>query len=140
MDQQLLIGLTQPELDELAKHLSYKQYREGETIIEKGSSAIDIFFLESGQVVIQDSSDVNREITLAVINAGNSFGEMALLDKQKRSATVKAETNVSCFVMLYDILDKVECMAPIRVKILTNLAASLSSRLRAANKEIASFT
>jgi CRP/FNR family transcriptional regulator, cyclic AMP receptor protein len=83
---------------------------------------------------------VNREFTLAVINAGNSFGEMALLDKQKRSATVRAETNVSCFVMLYEILDKIESMAPIRVKILTNLAASLSSRLRAANKEIASFT
>jgi glutaminase len=140
MDQQLLIGLTQPELDELAKHLSYKQYSEGETIFEKGSSARDIFFLESGQVVIQDNSDVNREFTLAVINAGNSFGEMALLDKQKRSATVKAETNVSCFVMLYEILDKIESMAPIRVKILTNLAASLSTRLREANKEIASFT
>jgi len=140
MDQQLLIGLTQPELNELAKHLSYKQYSEGETIFEKGSSAKDIFFLESGQVVIQDNSDVNREFTLAVINAGNSFGEMALLDKQKRSATVKAETNVSCFVMLYEILDKIESMAPIRVKILTNLAASLSSRLREANKEIASFT
>jgi hypothetical protein len=30
---------------------------------------------------------------------------MALLDKKKRSANVKAQTNVSCFVMVYDIPD-----------------------------------
>ncbi len=140
MDQQLLIGLTQMELSELAKHLKHQKYNEGETIIKKGSSAENIFFLESGQVAIQDSNDENRDFTLAVINAGNSFGEMALLDKQKRSANVKAYTNVSCFVMVYEILEKMESLAPIRVKILTNLGASLSSRLRAANKELASFT
>ena len=65
---------------------------------------------------------------------------MALLDKQRRSANVKAQTNVTCFVMLYEILDKVENLAGVKVKILTNLGASLSSRLRSANKEIASFT
>ncbi len=140
VDQQLLIGLTSTELEELAKHLSSRKYMAGDTIIEKDSAATEIFFLESGRVVIQDSSDVNRTFTLAVINAGNSFGEMALLDKQKRSATVRAETEVTCFVMLYDILDKLESMTSIRAKIITNLAASLSSRLRAANKEIASFT
>jgi glutaminase len=139
-DQQLLAGLTHEELSELMKHLNYKQYNEGDIIIRKGSSAKNIFFLESGQVAIQDSSDDHRDFTLAVINAGNSFGEMALLDKQKRSANVRALTDVSCFAMLYEILDSMECLASIKVKILTNLGSTLSSRLRTANKEIASFT
>lgn len=139
-DQQLLAGLTQEELCSLMKHLSHRQYGEGETIIKKGSSAKNIFFLESGQVAIQDSNDDHKDFTLAVINAGNSFGEMALLDKQKRSANVRAHTKVSCFVMVYEILDRMEDLASIKVKILTNLGATLSTRLRMANKEIASFT
>ena len=139
-DQQLLSGLTDTELCYLAKHLKHRKYNEREVIIKKGSSAEEIFFLESGQVMIQDSNGDNKDFTLAIINAGNSFGEMALLDKQKRSANVIAQTNVSCFVMAYEVLDKMECLAPIRVKILTNLGATLSSRLRNANKEIASFT
>lgn len=139
-DQQLLKGLTPLELCELSKYLKHAKFNEGETIIQKGSSAENIYFLESGQVAIQDSNGGNKDFTLALINAGNSFGEMALLDKQKRSANVRAQTDISCFVMVYEMLDKVESLAPIRVKILTNLGASLSSRLRAANKEIASFT
>ncbi|HEU4860861.1 MAG TPA: glutaminase A [Chitinophagaceae bacterium] len=139
-DQQLLRGLSTAEVNELQKHLLYKCYEEGDTIIRKGSVAEDIFFIESGRVVIQDTSDENREFTLAIINSGNSFGEMALLDKQNRSANVKAQTRVTCFVMLYEILDNVESLAGIKIKILTNLGASLSSRLRTANKEIASFT
>lgn len=140
IDQQLLSGLSHKEIYSLSGHLAHRWYSAGETIIRKGSSAEEIYFLESGQVAIYDSNSENKDFVLAVINPGNSFGEMALLDKQKRSANVKAQTNVSCYVMVYDILDKMDCLAPIRVKILTNLAASLSSRLRTANKEIASFT
>lgn len=140
VDQQLLNGLSHKEIFELSGHLHYRQYTEGETIIKKGSSAEEIFFLESGQVAIQDRNGDNKDFTLAVINAGNSFGEMALLDKKKRSANVKAITDVSCYVMVYDKFDQMESLSPIRVKILTNLGVSLSSRLRAANQEIASFT
>lgn len=140
IDQQLLNGLTQEEVNELMKYLKYKCYGEGEIIIKKGSPAEDIFFLASGSVSIQDISDENKDFTLAIINSGNSFGEMALLDKQNRSANVKAQTSVSCFVLLYEILDKVESLAGVKVKILTNLGASLSSRLRTANKELASFS
>jgi CRP-like cAMP-binding protein len=139
-DQQLLKGLTHKELCELKKHLIYECYEAGEIIINKGCAAENIYFLESGCVVIHDTSDDNRDFTLAVINSGNSFGEMALLDKQMRSANVTAQTRVSCFVMLFEKLDSAENLAMIKVKILTNLGASLSSRLRTANKEIAGFT
>lgn len=140
IDQQLLNGLTEYEVDELKKHLVHRVYRAGETIIKKGSAAEHIFFIESGRVSIHDTTDGNRDITLALISSGNSFGEMALLDKQSRSADVKAQTEVSCFVMLYEILDRFDSLAGIKVKLLTNLGATLSSRLRRANKEIASFT
>ena len=139
-DQQLLASLTDFEVEELKKHLIHRTYLAGETIIKKGSVAEHIFFIESGRVSIHDAIDGHRDVTLALISSGNCFGEMALLDKQSRSADVKAQTEVSCFVMLYEILDNIESLAAIKVKILTNLGATLSSRLRRANKEIASFT
>jgi len=138
-DQQLLKGLSPEELEKLRAYLLHKCFAEGEIIIEKGSAAENIFFLESGRVAIQDTIDDKRDFTLAIINAGNSFGEMALLDKQRRSANARAQTNVSCFIMLYEVLDNVESLASIKIKILTNLGALLSDRLRTANKEIASF-
>ena len=140
IDQQLLHGLTPAEVDELTKHLLYKSYAAGETIIKKGSPAEDMFFIESGRVAIHDTLENNRNLTLAIINSGNSFGEMALFDKQHRSANVRAQTDVTCFVMLYEIFDTVESLSAVKIKILTNLGASLSARLRTANREIASFT
>ena len=139
-DQQLLKGLTKLELDELKKYLQHEEHQPNDVIIQKGSSATHLFFLESGQVSIQDTTEDQRTFTLAIINPGNSFGEMALLDKQKRSANVVAQTDVSCYTMQFELLDGEEELSGIKMKILTNLGASLSSRLRTANKELASFT
>jgi glutaminase len=139
MDQQLLQGLSPSELSELTKYLKRETYKKGELIIQKGLEAQHIYFIESGQVALQDKDSNDRDITLALLTAGNSFGDMALLDNQKSSASVMAQTDVSCLVMVYALLDQVDYLAPIKVKILTNLAASLSARLWAAKMEIASF-
>ena len=81
--------------------MEYEEHEPNDVIIQKGSSATHLFFLESGQVSIQDTTEDQRTFTLAIINPGNSFGEMALLDKQKRSANVVAQTGVSCY-FIYD--------------------------------------
>jgi glutaminase len=138
--QQLLRGLSSEEIAVLSGFVKHATYQPGELIVKKGSHAEEIFFIESGQAIVQDCVDGNKEFTLAIISAGNSFGEMALLDKEKRSANVLAHTELTCFVMVYDVLDSEPALAPIKVKMLTNIAASLSYRLRAANNELASFT
>jgi glutaminase len=139
VNQQLLKGLTEVELCQLKKYLVHEQYAKGDYVIKKGSVAQKLFFLESGQVMIQDTVN-KRDFTLAFISPGNSFGEMALLDKQRRSANVIALTDISCWIIRFRILDKMEHLVGIKMKILMNLGASLSSRLRSANKELASFT
>jgi len=59
-DQQLLRGLSTAELCELSRYLKHVKFNEGETIIQKGSSAENIYFLESGQVASQDSNGAIR--------------------------------------------------------------------------------
>jgi len=51
-----------------------------------------------------------------------------------------AQTDIFCYTLRFELLDKEEGLTGIKMKILTNLGASLSFRLRTANKELASFT
>ena len=138
-NQQLLLDLDKRELEELAEHLVRRSYKKGDKIIEKGRKAKSIYFLENGEVEILGNSDDNRPFVLAVLSAGNSFGEMALIEDTVRSADVIALTDATCLLMPYIILDRNSILSGIKSKILTNIAISLSRRLRIANQEISGF-
>ena len=136
--QKLLQSLSDLELTQLYKYVKRKSYPKGTTILKKGSKARRLYFISSGQVTVHNYYN-KKDIVHAILNAGNSFGEMALLDRHPRSANVTAETNVTCFTLKFDILDANPDLSKIKLKILTNLAASLSHRLRIANQEIEAF-
>jgi len=138
-DQQLLLELNASELNEISKYLVRKSYKKGDEIISKGRKAKHIYFLESGEVAILGSTEDNRQFALSVLSAGNSFGEMALLENTVRSADVIARTDVNCLLMPFASLDINSILVGIKSKILTNIAMTLSGRLRIANQEIAGF-
>lgn len=138
-NQQLLQELNDAEIIELSRHLTSKSFKKGDLIIEKGRKAKNIYFLESGEVDIMSVSDDKREFILAVLIAGNSFGEMALIENTVRSANVIAKSEAKCLLLPYNILDENPLLATVKSKILTNIALSLSRRLRLANEEIAGY-
>jgi CRP-like cAMP-binding protein len=66
-----------------------KLYRDGEVIIRQGETGDCMYVIQSGQAeVIRRKGD--KEFCLAVLGAGDLFGEMALFEKEVRSATVRA--------------------------------------------------
>lgn len=65
-----------------------KSYKTGEAIFRAGDSGDELYIVKAGKVAVQLG---NR--TLAVLGAGEVFGEMALIDAGPRSATVVAETD-----------------------------------------------
>lgn len=66
-----------------------KVYQAGETIVRQGEPGQCMYVIQSGQVVVvQQKGD--SEIPLAVLNKGDFFGEMALFEREARSATVRA--------------------------------------------------
>ncbi len=137
--QQLLKQLDALEIEELSHYITKKCFKKGDLIIEKGRKAKNIYFLESGEVDIMSRSDDGREFILAVLIAGNSFGEMALIENTVRSANVTAKSDAVCLLLPYKILDESPLLTGVKSKILTNIALSLSTRLRLANEEIAGY-
>ena len=76
-------------LQRLAGEFMERTYAAGETIAEEGEAGRTFIVIERGEVTVTvHGEEVGR------LGPGDSFGEMALIDKSARSATVKADTEV----------------------------------------------
>jgi CRP/FNR family transcriptional regulator len=70
-----------------------KDYRSGEVIFRQGEIGDSMYVIQSGQVEVIQTKE-GKEVRLAVLGEKDIFGEMALFQKETRSATVRALTNV----------------------------------------------
>lgn len=64
-------------------------YKNGEAIVRQGETGDCMYVVQTGQLEVIQEKDGN-EVRLAVLVKGDIFGEMALFEKEKRSATVRA--------------------------------------------------
>ena len=69
-----------------------KIFQDGETIIRQGEYGDCMYVIQEGQVEIIRELDDNR-VRLAVRQRGEFFGEMAIFEREVRSATVRALGN-----------------------------------------------
>lgn len=66
-----------------------KKYEDGEIIVRQGEVGDCMYVIQAGQVEILQRQG-EKEFCLAVLSEGDFFGEMALFDREVRSATVRA--------------------------------------------------
>jgi signal transduction histidine kinase len=87
-------GLLTAELHQLERTLQLRRYQAGNEIFREGDPGDGIYIIEEGtvQILCQVGDDQRR--VLSRLEAGDFFGEMAVLDDQARSATALAETEV----------------------------------------------
>ena len=77
---------------------------------------------------------------LGLFSPGMAFGEVAMLDGARRSATVLAETDVECHLLKRDAFDALgETHPRIKIVLLTNMALGLARLLRKATREFSVF-
>jgi CRP-like cAMP-binding protein len=76
-------------LERLAGEFMERTYAPGETIAEEGETGRTFIVIETGRVTV-----IVHGQTVGQLGPGDAFGEMALIDKSARSATVKADTEV----------------------------------------------
>lgn len=70
-----------------------KVYRDSEAIVHQGEAGDCMYVIQTGQAEVLQEKE-NKEVHLAVLGEGDVFGEMALFEREARSATVRALGNV----------------------------------------------
>ena len=91
---QIFRSLTPQSISQVADMMELKTYSPGDEIIRQGELGDEFFVIGKGAVDIEvDGAKVN---TLA---EGAFFGEVSLIKEQPRNATVRAKTEVACFVL-----------------------------------------
>ncbi|XP_042224230.1 cAMP-dependent protein kinase type II regulatory subunit-like isoform X2 [Homarus americanus] len=86
----MLKTLEKYERMNLADALVPKVYAPGEQIIMQGDSADGMYFLEDGTVRIMMAKENNEEKEISRVSVGGYFGELALVTKKARAASVYA--------------------------------------------------
>src|SRR5215831_17178976 len=135
----VLTGLSDAELALIALRLRHARYKPGEIVIRQGDRDRSVYIVASGTTTVRvNAAGSERQVRLASYARGTMFGEMALLDRQPRSATVIAENDVVCYVLSEEAYDALIAEHPlIAVRLLSNIARELSARLRNATRMIA---
>jgi CRP/FNR family cyclic AMP-dependent transcriptional regulator len=140
---EVLSGLTDEQLAEVAAMCHTETYNDQEIIVHQGDPSDDIYVIDTGSVeIVLRGAQVTAE-TLAVsgpqaivsLGRGQVFGEMALIDKGPRSATVRCTADGSQLYVIGrdDFTRLCEQDTAIGYKVMRNLAADLSFKLRHRN-------
>lgn len=96
----LLLGcLPGPALDKLAMLAIRRSYSRGARIFAEGDPGDALLGLISGQVRISASTAGGQEVFLNILESGDSFGEIAVLDGHPRTACADALTDTELFVI-----------------------------------------
>jgi CRP/FNR family cyclic AMP-dependent transcriptional regulator len=129
------------DLEALGSVGQEKTYQKDDLVFDEDSKGDSMYILKSGAVKILKKVK-NQDNTIAVLNPGEFFGEMALLDGLPRSAAVRATTDSEVFVVTLDGYQTLRKDKPhTALKLMDIIIKVLSNRLRQANKnlEVISF-
>ena len=93
----LFSSLNQRQLKRLARKFKEREYRPGRPVVQQGQmSGVGFFVIAEGEASVSvDGSEV------ATLGPGDHFGELALISRQARTATVTAETPLRCLVIAF---------------------------------------
>lgn len=101
----LFSGADEASLSLLANASRLVPYKRGSTIFQQGDEADGLRIVLSGLVRISIADADGRELTLALVEPGEAFGEIALLDGLPRSANATALEATECLVTPKTALD-----------------------------------
>ncbi len=110
-----------------------KLYGDGEAIVTQGEVGDCMYVVQSGRVEVLLSTDVGEQ-HLVFLETGDFFGEMAVFEKERRSATVRASGEARVLKV-----DKKTLLRRIKEDPLlaVNLLQTMSQRIRNLNSELA---
>jgi CRP-like cAMP-binding protein len=134
-DVPLLSCLNQRELKRLSKNIREQTFPAGTTIVREGKmSGVGFYIVSEGEGVVTLEGK-----ELARLHPGDHFGELALIGKRERGATVTAETPLTCLVMAtWDLEELVKSSPSTAWKLLRHVVNLLAEERERQAKTLAS--
>jgi CRP/FNR family transcriptional regulator len=126
--------LSPPDLEQVAQVAVPRSFRAHQVIFREGDASDTCYVVERGHArAVREHAD-GRSIALAHFGPGDIFGELAMFDDERRSATVEAIEDVDAIAILgADMRRLLREHADISYK----LVISLGRRLRQTNERLA---
>ena len=131
-DMPIFAGLSPAECAEFEHRMRRLDYVPQSAIVREGGAGDAAYLILSGLVAVRRKDpDTGMEFLLAELGPGQMFGEMALLTRKPRSASVVALEATTCAVLTRDDFERVMREHP---NAALGLAASFAERLERANQ------
>ena len=130
-------SLTKLELRLIEKIVYLRNYQQNEVIFVDGEPGAGMYIIESGKVRICLGPHVDEEHEIALLEPGDFFGELALIDDHPRSATALAimPTRLVGFFRS-DLISIINRNPRMGVKIQQNIMQILVRRLRITDQRL----
>ncbi|MGI8424157.1 MAG: Crp/Fnr family transcriptional regulator [Chloroflexota bacterium] len=123
----LFASLKQHQVAELTQLARRQRFGRDEAVFFQGDEGDSFYVILTGQVKVSVSSPEGQEAILVMLDAGESFGELALLDEQPRSATIEATRPTEVLVMRRDEFHRIIHQHP---DVALSLLRVMTKRLR----------
>ncbi|MFN8389812.1 MAG: mechanosensitive ion channel family protein [Bdellovibrionota bacterium] len=132
--------LEEEELDDLARDAVVHEFAKGERIVTQGDSGDALYVIMNGAARVCVQGENNSEFEVARLEAGQFFGEMALLAGEARAATVIAADDIQVVVIYKNALERLLSLRPALVDAIAAVVTARQSGLRDAKEQIAHST
>jgi CRP/FNR family transcriptional regulator, cyclic AMP receptor protein len=144
----IFYDLTPPQLELMASLCEERSVKLGELVFEENSSGDEMYIIVRGAVeVLVDPTIVGGPnskkrgtgpVTIATLRAGQSFGEVALVDQGLRTASARcAETETHLLVIRRAKFNKLcDTYPELGYRVMRNIAADLSFKIRGSDLAI----
>lgn len=137
LNSSLLNNLPPPELLSAARYFSINHVEQDSVIFHEGDMGTFMCLIAEGSVSVQKANQDDEYVEIAVLPKDRTFGEMAVLDGERRSATCVAATDCTLLILSRESLEKMILETPrIAAKVIRAIAVSLSRRLRMADGKL----
>jgi CRP-like cAMP-binding protein len=130
----LFHGFDTDALAQVAAAAEPRELRRNDTVFDEDGVADELYVVRSGRIAIANTSVDGRESVMALMEAGDLFGEMPLLDGGKRSAGARALEPSQLVAVPYA---PVEAMLKARPELLWGVVRLLAQRLRTTDAALA---
>lgn len=140
LDTELFRHLPQTDLRIAAHYFGLTRAVRDEVIFSEGESGTFMCIVHKGSVNVIKSNQRENPIDVVKLGRGRTFGEMAVLDGEHRSASCKAAEDCELLTLSKDALDRMVDEHPhMAAHIIRAIAVGLSRRLRLAVGQLVDY-